>query len=98
VVGAPFVAWGTVDANAFDIVAGRLETVNSSKDVIRGFCVACGSSLTYQNASRPGEIDFTVVTLEDPSMYPPAAHIWVKDKLPWVKINDSLPQYQTVNG
>lgn len=95
-VGSAFVAWGTVDTAAFNILAGRLSFVNSSKGVSRGFCAECGSSLTYQNALRSGEIDFTLVSLEDSSLYAPQAHIWVEDKLPWVNINDDLPQYQTV--
>jgi hypothetical protein len=85
-----------VDIGNFNIMAGRLAITNSSKDVSRGFCGECGSSLTYQHALRAGEIDFTLVSLEDPSMFAPAAHIWVRDKLPWVRINDSLPQYPTV--
>ena len=28
----------------------------------------------------------------------PQAHIWVQDKLPWVQINDSLPQYNAAYG
>lgn len=97
-VGSVFVAWGTVDAGAFKVMAGRLSIVNSSKGISRGFCAECGSSLTYQNVLRSGEIDFTLVSLEDSSMYAPKAHIWVEDKLPWVKINDGLPQYPTVVG
>ena len=95
-VGAPFVAWGTVDADVFKVVAGHLSIVNSSKNVTRGFCEKCGSSLTYQEAMRSGEIDFTLVSLDDPSRCPPEMHIWVKDKLSWVQLDDALPQYQTV--
>lgn len=95
-VGSVFVAWGTVDASAFNVLAGRLSIVNTSKHVSRGFCAECGSSLTYQHALRSGEIDFTLASLEDPSMYAPQVHIWVQDKLSWVQINDGLPQYSTV--
>ena len=94
-VGSAFVAWGTVDASGFQIVAGDLRVVNTSKDVARGFCADCGSSLTYQHALRSSEIDFTLASLEIPSMYAPQAHIWVQDKLPWVQLNDGLPQYPT---
>jgi hypothetical protein len=95
-VGSAFVAWGTVDANAFDVVAGHMRIVKSSADVSRGFCADCGTSLTYQRASRSSDMDFTLATLEDPSRYAPEAHIWVQNKLSWVQINDGLPQYQTV--
>jgi hypothetical protein len=90
------VAWGTVDADKFSIADGTLRTVNSSADAIRGFCAKCGSSLTYRRISRPGEIDFTLASLDDPTSYAPRTHIWVKDKLPRVQLNDGLPQFETV--
>jgi hypothetical protein len=95
-VGSAFVAWGTVNRGEFQIVQGELCIVTSSKAVSRGFCSRCGSSLTYQHADRADEIDVTLASLDDPSPYAPEAHIWVRDKLPWVQIHDGLPQYQTV--
>ena len=48
---------------------------------------------------RCHEIDLTLVSFEDASPYAPRAHIWVEDKLPWVHIDDGLPQYaQVIDG
>ena len=94
--GSVSVAWGTVDYSHFRITKGQLATVNSSQGVERGFCGDCGSALTYRHQLRSNEIDFTLATLEQPSAMAPQSHIWVQDKLPWVKIADGLPQYQTV--
>ena len=96
-VGATPVAWGTVDRTNFEITQGELSVVNSSKDIERGFCSNCGTTLTYRNMLRGDEIDFTLASLEDPAALQPQAHLWVQDKLPWVKINDGLPQYKTVS-
>ena len=96
--GSAFVAWGTTDCTNFTITQGALTIVHSSSEVERGFCVACGSTLTYSHTRRSGEIDFTLVSLENPSALQPQAHIWVRDKLPWVRIDDGLPQFQTVLG
>ena len=96
--GAPFVAWGTVDEADFRIAAGRLAVVRSSHPVERGFCSACGTSLTYRNAQRPGEIDLTLATLDAPAAFEPRMHIWVQDKLPWVRIADDLPRYAMAAG
>ena len=96
--GAPFVAWGTIASQGFEVTHGELATINSSKDVERGFCGNCGATITYAHKLRRGEIDVTLVSLDDPSEIEPAAHIWVQDKLAWVQIADELPQYQTVPG
>ena len=96
-VGGPFVAWGTVDLVNFNIVKGKIVLVNSSPNVERGFCGNCGSSLTYKHTSRNTEIDFTLASLNGSTTLAPHSHIWVQDKLPWVKIADGLPQYETTN-
>jgi hypothetical protein len=70
--------------------------MRTSPEVERGFCDTCGTSLTYRHVKRRGEVDFTLVSLDDPTLLQPQAHIWVQDKLPWVEIADGLPQYQTV--
>lgn len=94
--GAIFVAWGTVDYADFHVVNGDLDIARTSEHVERGFCGNCGTSITYRHAFRAEEIDITLVTLDDPEAFRPAAHIWVQDKLPWVSIDDDLPQYETV--
>jgi len=43
-------------------------------------------------------LDFTLLSLDDPSVLAPQMHIWVQDKLPWIKLSDGLPQFQTVPG
>jgi hypothetical protein len=75
----------------------KLAEYRSSAEVLRGFCSACGTSLTYHHEKRAGEIDVAIATLDTPAELPPLAHIWVKDKLPWVTLTDGLPEYET-NG
>jgi hypothetical protein len=94
--GALFVAWGTVDRNNFAVTRGVSSFVRLHADVERGFCGACGSQITYSHTARAAEIDFTLGTLDAPEELRPTRHIWVQDKLPWVQIDDGLPQYLTV--
>ena len=94
--GAPAVAWGTFARQRFRVTRGELAEYRSSPAVTRGFCAGCGSSLTYRHDARPGEIDVTLTTLDDPSAFTPQMHVWVGDKLPWESISDGLPQF--VNG
>jgi len=96
-VGAAFVAWGTVPRERFALTRGTLTIARTSASVERGFCGECGSSLTYAHEGRAGEIDVTLATLDEPERLPPERHIWVRDKLPWVHLDDGLPQLETVS-
>lgn len=96
--GAPFVAWGTIPVSGFVVTLGELAVINTTKGVERGFCGTCGSSITYAHELRGSEIDVTLVSLDDPSEFEPASHIWVQDKISWIEIADNLPRYQMVPG
>ena len=91
--GAAAVPWGTCATSAFRVTRGALALYRSSERVRRGFCAACGTSLTYQHEDRPAEIDITLATLADAAEVAPESHVWVEDKLPWEMIGDGLPQY-----
>ena len=91
--GAPVVPWGTFARKRFTVTGGRLTEYRSSPEVTRGFCAKCGTLLTYCHEQRPSEIDVTLATLDDSNLLAPQAHIWVQYKLPWVVINDGLPQF-----
>jgi hypothetical protein len=91
--GAPMVPWATFAVPHFSIVRGRLALYRSSPDVIRGFCVDCGTSLTYRREDRSDEIDVTLSSLDDADGLVPEVHIWVEDKLPWVIIADGRAQF-----
>ena len=66
----------------------------SAPQVTRGLCSDCGTALTYEHERRAGEIDVTLASFDEPSRFSPQAHIWVEDKLPWISIDDGLPQFQ----
>ena len=91
--GAPMVPWATFARAEVAITSGTLAQYRSSPGIVRGFCGACGSSLTYLNEARAADIDLALASLDDPGALPPAAHMWVQEKLPWVSIEDGLPRY-----
>jgi hypothetical protein len=66
---------------------------HSSPGVTRGICANCGTSITYENENRPGEIDITLNSLDEPRKPVLRAHIWTEDKQPWLMIDDGLPVY-----
>jgi hypothetical protein len=92
--GAASVPWATFAREQFALTAGAPLEYRSSARVLRGFCGTCGSPLTYRNEARPDEVDVIVTSLDDPGPLAPAAHVWVAEKLPWVRIEDGLPRHE----
>jgi hypothetical protein len=91
--GAPVVAWATHSRDSFKVTHGNMHWHQSSPGVTRGICANCGTSITYENENRPGEIDVTLNSLDDPGQPVLRAHIWTEDKQSWLTIDDSLPVY-----
>ena len=91
--GAPYVPWVTFAKKDVEFAATPPARYQSSPKATRGHCVRCGTSLTSEHDEHPDHVDITVATLDEPDTLPPAAHIWVSHKLPWVILNDGLPQY-----
>lgn len=92
--GAPVIAWATFRKDTLDVIEGKFAWYSSSPGVRRGYCAACGTSLSYEHEDDVGYIDLTLNSFDDPTAMKPIAHIWVENKQPWLVINDDLPQYQ----
>ena len=91
--GAQAVAWVTFPVEQFRFATGHPIEYQSSSPVKRTFCGQCGTSLTYQHTNTPEEIDVTTASLDKPDDFPPVRHVWVDEKVDWVDISDSLPQF-----
>jgi hypothetical protein len=92
--GAPVVMWATYERSSFKVAHGDIQWRTSSPGVTRGHCPQCGSTITYENRRRDGEIDIAANCLDDPSTVVPRMHIWTEDKQPWFEIGDDLPDYR----
>jgi hypothetical protein len=91
--GAPVVAWFTVPRESFVLVKGEPVEYRSSPPVVRTFCGRCGTALTYRHSRYPDALDVTTTTLDDPAAVPPVDHVWVSDRIPWMKLADGLPTH-----
>lgn len=91
--GSPAVAWVTFAAAVFSFVAGRPAEFRSSPPVVRTFCAACGTPLTYVHADHPSEIDVTTRTLDKPEAFPPSHHSWESHMVRWLECPTGLPRY-----
>ena len=87
--------WVTFELDGLALTSGAIAEYRSSPGVRRGHCAACGTTITYAQDKRPGEIDIAVSSLDSTTGIEPEAHIWVEDKVPWLVISDDLPQYRT---
>ena len=90
---APSVAWVTVPAGDYAVVAGNPSAYRSSPPVVRTFCATCGTQLTYRHDDSPDTIDVTTVTLDDPEAFAPTFEVWLEDKLGWETLDERLDHY-----
>ncbi|MDP9138295.1 MAG: GFA family protein [Pseudomonadota bacterium] len=80
---SPVAVFVGFDERNFRFTADLPQVFESSKDVRRSFCRACGSPLTYQSARYPDEVHVYAGVMDDPSRYQPTAHVHFAEHLPW---------------
>ena len=94
VAAAPVVGWITFPASQFELLRGQPSQFHSSEPVVRTFCSACGTPLTYHHRDDVGFIDITTCSLDDPNLFPPTHHSWLGDDLSWIHFGDGLPTFK----
>jgi hypothetical protein len=90
--GGIVTTWATVPLKSFRWTAGTPAEYASSKVAVRYFCPGCGSQLAFFTLLAPDTLDLTVATLDRPEDTPADRHIWVKNRLPWLKLDPQLPE------
>jgi hypothetical protein len=93
---APMLPFVTFPYDRFQLTLGKPADFHSSPPVTRSFCGRCGTPLTYRHNDYADEIDVMTCSLDDPETFPPSYHIWVSQKLSWVKLSDGLPAHDTI--
>jgi Uncharacterized conserved protein len=89
------VSWASFRSEHFAFTAGEPARFASSARAVRTFCSRCGTPLTFQLHDTPEEIDVTICSLDDPERVVPQDHTWTRSQLPWIKLADELPRYET---
>jgi hypothetical protein len=92
-MGSPFFARALFDQSALS-VEGDTDSYASSEALNRVFCKTCGTRLFSwrRNGTAAG---VALAVFDDRNAFAPTEHIWVAEKMAWVKLEDGLPQYQT---
>ena len=90
-MGSPFFARALFPQSALTI-EGETARYASSETLERVFCKTCGTRLFgwRKNGSAAG---VALATFDDRNAFAPTEHIWVSEKMNWVKLDDGLPQY-----
>jgi len=90
---APLVAFASFPIDCFLYTKGVPSIYLSSSTGMREFCGQCGTQICHRAIDAPETVDVNSGTLDDISLVPPKFHIYTKDSVPWLEINDELPRY-----
>ena len=93
--GAAFGSYARVQRSDFVLLSGAddIASYQSSPEVTRTFCRRCGSTLQFIRATRPNTFSLALGTLDDDPGVRPSMHIHIESKVPWLDINDGIPQH-----
>ncbi|WP_047290236.1 MULTISPECIES: GFA family protein [Pseudomonas] len=92
VSGGLVTSWITLPASAFQWLEGVPARYDSSGSCARYFCGNCGAHLALITHLSPDSIDVTIATLDHPERAPADRHIWTDSRLPWLHLDEHLPQ------
>ena len=53
----------------------------------------CGTPLIYESEGFADEVQINIGSLDEPEDLVPQAHVFVAEKLPWLRLDDGLPRY-----
>jgi len=92
-MGSPYFVRAQFDQRALT-VEGDAARYASSENIDRVFCKTCGTRLFSwrRNGTLAG---VALTTFDDRNAFAPTEHIWVSEKLAWLKLDDGLKQYET---
>ena len=91
-MGSPFFARALFNPRALT-VEGETGRYPSSDRVDRVFCKTCGTRL-FSWRRNGTAVGVALAVFDDRNAFTPTEHIWVSEKLSWVRVDDGLPQYQ----
>ena len=73
-------------------VEGETARYASSEVLDRVFCKICGTRL-FAWRKKPAVAGVALAAFDDRNAFTPTDHMWVTEKMEWVRLDDGLPQY-----
>ena len=98
VSGAPMMCFVHFPAEAFRWLGSPPKRYRSSASAERGFCPLCGSTLTMHETVLGDRVQVALGSLDNPERASPDDHVWTKQQLPWLRIEDDRPRFPTISA
>lgn len=93
--GAPALAFVHFRAEDFAWLHRAPARYRSSAFAERGFCPACGSTLSMHEDVLADRVQIAAGSLDEPQRARIDDHVWTRQQLPWFRIDDTLPRFPT---
>lgn len=90
--GGIVTTWLTVPLASFHWLRGSAAAYASATRCLRYFCAHCGCHLALFTSLSPDSLDITVASLDQPELAPAERHIWTGSRLPWLHLDEGLPE------
>ena len=91
--GAMAVSWMDFRLEQVTWLSGKPTEYASSESVRRGFCVKCGSTLSFRDTRHAGYYSLSIASLDDPNQVRPNYHIHTDSQVEWLRIDDDCEKY-----
>ena len=96
--GSAFVINALIETDRVALLGATPEPVEMPTDSGRPHrifrCPACGTALWSEYGGRAALRFVRVGTLDEPAHVPPDVHIYIRSKLPWVRLPDNVPSFE----
>jgi hypothetical protein len=90
-MGSPFFARALFQQSALTM-QGEIARYASSEALDRVFCKTCGTCLfAWRKIGTMAGV--ALAAFDDRNAFAPTDHIWVAERMEWVRLEDGLPQY-----
>ena len=66
---------------------------DSGQPIVRRFCPECGSSISEEAFTRPGQVLISGGTFDDPTSMTPDIQIYCDRELEWAHLDDSIQRF-----
>lgn len=93
--GSAFSAVAPIQSRAFQVTQGEafLRSFRATPDKVRVFCHVCGSPIYSARDTLPDVKRLRIGTLDTPVNASHKYHAFVSSHVPWLTIDDGLPQF-----
>ena len=91
-MGSPFFARALFEQSAITI-EGETAGYPSSEQLDRVFCPRCGTRLFSWRKVGHSRAGVALAAFDDRNAFAPTDHMWVTEKMAWVRLDDGLPCY-----